>query len=93
MNEMITTLQKVFFDSDILNEFGCCKLIINDEVVWDDDVEWSEYIRFTDALERYMTTHSDWESYKVIDINIKIVHLHHSIISVSCESEINYESV
>ena len=85
MNEMTVTLPKVLFESDIIDEFGCCKLVIDDEVIWDDDVEWSKYIRFTDALERYFAANPNWGNYKIVDVNIKIVHFHHSIISIHCE--------
>lgn len=38
------TLQEALFDSGIINEFGCCKIFINDEVLWDDDVYiWEVY--------------------------------------------------
>ena len=88
MNEMNITLQKVLFDTDILDEFGCCKLIIDDEVVWDDDVEWNKYVRFTDALDRYFASHKDWDNYRVVDVNIQVVHFHHSIISIHCQKEV-----
>lgn len=87
MNNMIITLSDVLFESHVLNEFGCCKLIINNEVIWDDDVDWNEYVRFEDAVNRYISSNSNCMNYKVFDINIKIVHMHHSIISICCESE------
>ena len=85
MTNSTITLRQILFGSDLLDDFGCCKLIINDEVIWDDDVDCYKYVRFTDALERFFATHSDWESYRVTDINIQIVHLHHSIVSVRYE--------
>ena len=78
------TLNQILFDSDLLDEFGCCKLSINGEVVWDDDVEWNKYVKFSDALERYMANHKDWESYKVLNIDIQVVHFHHSVVSIYC---------
>lgn len=85
VNNMIITLTEVLFDTDILKDFGCCKLIINDEVIWDDDVEWNEYVRFEDAINRYIASNPNCRNYKVFDVNIKIVHMHHSIISIRCE--------
>ena len=79
------TLDDVLFDSDVLDKFGCCKLLINDEVMWDDDTDWNEYISFTDAWVKYIKTHPDWKNYRIRDINIQIVHFHHSIINISCD--------
>lgn len=87
MDNMFITLAEVLFYSNILNRFGCCKLIINDEVVWDDDVDWNRYVKFEDAINRYTLSNPNCTSYKVTDINIQIVHMHHSIISIRCESE------
>lgn len=78
-------LTYVLFNSNILHEYGCCKLVVNDEVVWDDDVEMDEYIKFEDALNMYKDSHPNWEDYRVVDIDIQIVHIHHSIISIYCE--------
>ena len=95
MNNMIITLADVLFESHVLDEFGCCKLIINDEVIWDDDVDWNEYIKFANAVNKYTETHPNWSSCKVFDIDIQIVHMHHSIINIHCEKvrSINYDSI
>lgn len=85
MNNMIITLADVLFESHVLDEFGCCKLIINDEVIWDDDVDWDKYVKFSDAVNRYTKANPNWENLKVFDINIQIVHMHHSIINIYCE--------
>lgn len=84
MSNMIITLADVLFESRVLDEFGCCKLIINDEVIWDDDVDWNEYVRFEDAINRYTEGNKNWENRKVFDVNIQIVHMHHSVISIHC---------
>lgn len=79
------TLQEALFDSGIIDKFGCCKIFINDEVLWDDDVYIWEYIPLEEAWENYRVTHLDCEDYRVIKIDIEIVDFHHSIISVYCE--------
>lgn len=85
MTNLNITLDKILLYSDILNEFGCCKLIINDKVIWDDDVEWNKYVKLSDALERFFAKNPNWNNYKINDVDIKIVHFHHSIISIYCE--------
>lgn len=84
MNSEIT-LQEALFDSGIINEFGCCKIFINDKILWDDNVEMWKYISLKDAWAKYRATHLNYEDYKVIKIDIEIVDFHHSIISVYCE--------
>jgi hypothetical protein len=84
MNSEIT-LQEALFDSGIIDKFGCCKIFINDKVLWDDDVALWEYIRLEEAWEKYKIIHSDYKDYRVIKIDIEIVDFHHSIIRVYCE--------
>lgn len=87
-------LHDVLFYTDLLNCFNCVKLIINDEVVWDDGVGIADFIRLEDAWEKYKNNNIDWEKYMVTDVNIKIVQFHHSIVSVNCEKqddEYNFE--
>jgi hypothetical protein len=84
MNSEIT-LQEALFDSGIIDKFGCCKIFINDKVLWDDDIALWEYIRLEEAWEKYKATRLNYEDYKVIKIDIKIVDFHHSIIRVYCE--------
>lgn len=79
------TLQEALFDSGIIDKFGCCKIFINNEVLWDDDVALWKYIRLEEAWEKYRATHLNYEDYKVTKIDIEIVDFHHSIISVYCE--------
>lgn len=84
MNNSTITLEEVLFDSHIFSEFGCCKLIINNEVAWDDDVDFEHYVVFTNALVKCIEKYPD---YVVTDINIKIIDFHHSIISIECVKE------
>lgn len=74
-------LRELLFESNIFYEFGCCKVLVNDEIVWDDDVDFEHYVEFGDACEEYLAEHSD---YIVTNIEINIVHFHHSIISITC---------
>lgn len=78
------TLQEALFYSGIINEFGCCKILINDEVLWDDDVDIRKYISLEGAWEKYQKSHLNYKDYRVTRIDIEIVSFHHSIISVYC---------
>ncbi len=84
MNSEIT-LQEALFYSGIIDKFGCCKIFINDEILWDDEVYIWEYVSLEEAWEEYQVAHLNYENYKVTKIDIEIVHFHHSIISVYCE--------
>lgn len=79
------TLQEALFDSGIIDKFGCCKIFIDDEILWDDEVEMWQYVSLEDAWEKYRKSHSKYKNYKVTKIDIEIVHFHHSIISIYCE--------
>ena len=84
MNKSKITLEEMLFNSHIFDEFGCCKLFVNDEIVWDDDVDFEHYVTFLSAISKYLTEHQD---YVVTDINIKIIDFHHSIVGIKCIKE------
>ena len=64
----------------IVSDFGCCKLFVNDICVWDDAVEVSEYVPYTDALNNFFEEHAEFKNSYIKTIDIDIVHFHHSII-------------
>lgn len=75
------SLKDVLLDFNTTYEFGCLKLLINGEVVWDDDVSINEYVEYGDACRKYLSEHPDLV---VINLNIQIADFHHSIISITC---------
>ena len=76
-------LRELLFYSNIFHEFGCCKILVNDEIIWDDDIDFEHYVRFNDACNKYLIKHPNC---MVSNINIQIAHFHHSIISITCVS-------
>ena len=78
------TLAQAIFGTNLLNDLGCCKLLINDIILWDDDVPVDSYVRLEDAWNAYCTIHWDWDAYRVVNIYISIVDQHHSIINLQC---------
>ncbi len=80
-------LKDVLCETDIVDEFCCCKLLVNNMVVWNNFDNFDEYVEFEQALSAYLSTHSYLENYVVTKINIKIVDFHHSIINIRCKKE------
>lgn len=83
-------LKDVLCGSSIIDEFCCCKLLINNKVIWSDFCDLDEYVGFEHALHMYLSGNTDLENYVVTKINIKIVDFHHSIINIRCKKEKKY---
>lgn len=57
------------------------KLVVNDNVVYD-DYECDEHVALIDAIKERIC---DIDKYVVIYMNVEIVHFHHSVVEMRCE--------
>lgn len=74
----------IFGAIDGLSFMTPIKVIINDQVVYD-DYEGDENVSLVEIKGRF----PDADKYVITYMNVEIVHLHHSIVEMRCEVEPN----
>lgn len=52
----------------------------NDELIWDDTVDYNEWISPKDAFRIFVVGHPKYREYMVHSLNIEIVDYHHSVV-------------